>query len=527
MAKLTILVVDDTPGLLKLEKAIFESAGYAVFTANNGVEALHTLAVHSIDLIVTDILMPDMDGYLLCYNIRITDRYKNIPIIIYTATYTSKSDQALAMEIGADMFIRKPVGSQTLLDAAKGTLSAPPKNGRKTFTQPETLDVMRKYNARLIQKLEHKVTELEEAREQQQIKEHRFREFFENAPEGITILDLKTLTFIDYNNNALRLLKFTGEELLKKGPVDISVAIQPDGQPSEEKARQYIGQAVAGQKPVFEWTICDAEGKEIITEVRLASLTAFNCPQLLASFVDITERKNAESIREKMTADILQRNKNLEQFAYIVSHNLRAPVANIIGILNLMSVRKLDKKTENEMNGVLLTSTSKLDDVIRDLNYILQVKSTIDEKKELVSFSDLLEDIKTSLAGPISTGNVEITGDFSCVDSILTIKSYLYSIFLNLVSNSIKYRRQDAPSFIEISSITNGNGVTLAFKDNGLGIDLAKRGDQVFGLYKRFHTHVEGKGVGLFMVKTQVESLGGDISVTSEVNKGTVFTIML
>jgi signal transduction histidine kinase len=101
----------------------------------------------------------------------------------------------------------------------------------------------------------------------------------------------------------------------------------------------------------------------------------------------------------------------------------------------------------------------------------------------------------------------------------------LYSIFYNLIHNSIKYRQPGLPCVIQIRSRLLKEGVQLVFKDNGIGIDLKKRGEQVFGLYKRFHPAIEGKGMGLFMVKTQVEALGGKISISSEPNKGTEFTI--
>ena len=101
----------------------------------------------------------------------------------------------------------------------------------------------------------------------------------------------------------------------------------------------------------------------------------------------------------------------------------------------------------------------------------------------------------------------------------------MYSVFYNLVSNSIKYRQAGLLPVIEIKSYLINDKIEIHYTDNGLGIDMKKRSDQVFGLYKRFHNHKEGKGMGLFMVKTQVEALGGKISIESEVNKGTTFII--
>ncbi len=163
--------------------------------------------------------------------------------------------------------------------------------------------------------------------------------------------------------------------------------------------------------------------------------------------------------------------------------------------------------------------------LIKDLNNILQVKGTINETKEKVCFSKLVEDIKISIKNAIVNNKIKIKYDFSEIDEFLTLKSYLHSIFYNLISNSIKYRQQEIPGVIEIKSRLINNTLILIFTDNGMGIDLQKRGDQVFGLYKRFHKNIEGKGMGLFMVKTQIETLGGKISIQSEVNKGTEFKI--
>ena len=120
---------------------------------------------------------------------------------------------------------------------------------------------------------------------------------------------------------------------------------------------------------------------------------------------------------------------------------------------------------------------------------------------------------------------VYINTDFEEVDEINTIKSYIQSIFYNLITNSIKYRKPFGGSLIEIVSHIADGKLIITFKDNGSGVDLTKKGDQIFGLYKRFHANTEGKGMGLYMVKTQVETLGGTIAVESEVNVGTTFII--
>ena len=240
---------------------------------------------------------------------------------------------------------------------------------------------------------------------------------------------------------------------------------------------------------------------------------------------DITQLKLDESYRLKITDDLVQRNKDLEQFTYIVSHNLRSPVANIIGFNNLLTEFELDEIEKKDILDGINVSVLKLDEVIKDLNTILQVRQSINEKKETVYFNEILKDVKDSLSFNSLSNSVSIQTHFDITETN-TLKSYMNSIFYNFISNSLKYKKPDVNSLIEITTLKTDNGFKLIFKDNGMGIDMQKDGDKIFALYKRFHTtFAEGKGVGLYMVKSQVEALGGTIQVNSEVNKGTTFTL--
>jgi signal transduction histidine kinase len=216
----------------------------------------------------------------------------------------------------------------------------------------------------------------------------------------------------------------------------------------------------------------------------------------------------------------------LEQFAYIISHNLRGPVATILAISDLMQDGNTSDDDKKVFMEGIAESVKKLDSVIIDLNTMIQSRSSDSENKEAVYFSNILLDIKSGIHGITGNELPTIKSDFSEINSMITLKSYIHSIFYNLISNSIKYKQPDIPVVIEIKSKKVKNKIELHFKDNGMGIDLDKKGDQVFGLYKRFHINAaEGKGMGLFMVKTQVETLGGKISVKSAVNVGTEFII--
>lgn len=266
----------------------------------------------------------------------------------------------------------------------------------------------------------------------------------------------------------------------------------------------------AGEKTWYSLTVTKFEGNNSLAVIE---------------HQNITNTKLAELERKKITEDLIQRKEHMEQFSYIVSHNLRGPVASILGFTNLLEGTKIEFIENFDVVQGMATSANKLDEVIKDLNEILQVKTQLLKKKEDIYFNDLVKEISISIDQQIKDQNITIKTDFESVDKIHSIKFNMYSIFHHLIHNSIKYRNPDVPGIIEIKSQPTSDGLQLRFKDNGLGIDLKKNSETMFGLYKRFHRTMEGKGMGLFMVKKQVETLGGTITVTSEVNCGTEFII--
>ncbi len=369
----------------------------------------------------------------------------------------------------------------------------------------------------------HDVTETKEAEEALAQSESNLRQIMDLIPQSISAKDY-TGKYVFINNSFAALYGLTPNELINKSILETI----PVTSESEYFLRQDQEVILSGETKIIpEDIFTDHKGDtRLFYTVKVPfTVAGTNEKAVLGISMDVTEQKQADAERTKMIADIVQRNKDLEQFSYIISHNLRAPVANILGLTEVIELPGLSEEDEKELMGSLSVSVKKLDNVIMDLNYILQVKNTESKKKELVRFSEILRDIKISIDNLIKNDDVQILCDFSAVDEIHTVNSYLYSVIFNLISNSIKYRRSEIKPIIEITSARLNDKIQIIFKDNGLGIDLEKRGGQVFGLYKRFHDHVDGKGMGLFMVKTQVESLGGNISISSEVNKGTEFRI--
>ncbi|HEY5749452.1 MAG TPA: two-component regulator propeller domain-containing protein [Chryseolinea sp.] len=239
-------------------------------------------------------------------------------------------------------------------------------------------------------------------------------------------------------------------------------------------------------------------------------------------------RLRNETLEEEVkarTKDLVEYNQQLEQFAFISAHNLRAPVARILGLGNILDLVKSEPEEKNAIIDKLVIATRELDAVVRDLTTILVLRKDNISIITEVNLEEELRSIKINLEKEIVETGASIVEDFSCAPLIHTIKPYLDSILINLVSNAIKYRYPGRRPVIQIKSKFIENYICLTLRDNGLGINLESYKDKLFTLYSRFHNHVEGKGMGLYLVKTQVVSLGGRIEVESEIDKGTVFKI--
>ncbi len=241
---------------------------------------------------------------------------------------------------------------------------------------------------------------------------------------------------------------------------------------------------------------------------------------------DITKRKIADEEREKLLNELLQNNKELKQFSYITTHNLRAPLTNLLSIAKIINTEKInDQRTIALIEG-FKKSTNHLSNTLDDLIEILIIKENQHLPMKEVGFAEVLHNIKSSIASSIQETKTEIEADFSVIPCVHFNGAYMESIFLNLITNAIKYAHPDRHPIIQIISTVDKDGKTkLIFSDNGLGMDFERVKDRIFGLYQRFHNIANSKGIGLYLVHSQITSLGGNIEVASAVNIGTTFTI--
>lgn len=295
------------------------------------------------------------------------------------------------------------------------------------------------------------------------------------------------------------------------------------------RLQKIIDDVINGKNMSYETNVIEKDGSEKWFALKWIGVNDNESQYwgFILSIKDITEQKNIAKAQNETTSELIRRNKDLEQFTYVVSHNLRAPVANIMGLSDLLSEMESDPSSVAELMLGLRTSIKNLDTVIKDLNYVLTVKKDASDRlKELVEIQTLVAEIKGSINNLIVSENMTFEYQLE-EEKFYTVRGYLYSIFYNLILNSIKYRKPDIYPRMIIKTYLTGKHLNIVFEDNGKGIDLKKHGSQLFGLYKRFDVDVEGKGMGLFMVKTQVEDLGGTIQVTSEPGKGSIFHILL
>lgn len=241
--------------------------------------------------------------------------------------------------------------------------------------------------------------------------------------------------------------------------------------------------------------------------------------------IDITDRKKAELETLRLVDSLQFRNKELGQFAYMISHHLRAPIARILGLASVFD----NDPTENKFIVEKITdATIELDEVVKDINNVISARNPENENMEYVQFQTKLNLITRVLEKEINESGAQITTDFHEVNGTITIRSYLYSIISNLLSNAIKFRLPERPLRIHLKTTLDANFICLSIKDNGMGINMVKNAKNIFGIYKRFHgDSIPGKGVGLHLVKTHVESLGGRVELKSKVGEGTEFRIYL
>ena len=328
---------------------------------------------------------------------------------------------------------------------------------------------------------------------------------------------------IVYVNPAFSIMSgYSSHEIIGKSP---NIFIGPN---SDNKEYEKLINAIAKKEECEVETISYKKNQEEYW-VTFSMLPVYNSEEELSHWVsiqrDISEKKKQEVEKEQLIRELTRNNKDLQQFSYITSHNLRAPLSNLTGLLNLIEDIPIENKELKEIINGFHKSTHLLNETINDLVKVIVIKDNPSIQKEDVPLYDIFENIFSQLNFLISIHKPIIKINFEEVNTLYINKAYLESILLNLMTNSLKYKSEERKLKINISTTTIDNTTTIVFNDNGIGIDLERNKDKVFGLYQRFHNHADGKGLGLYLIKSQVEIMGGTINLESEVNIGTTFTL--
>jgi signal transduction histidine kinase len=225
----------------------------------------------------------------------------------------------------------------------------------------------------------------------------------------------------------------------------------------------------------------------------------------------------------KTNEELVKYNHELLQFSYTVSHNLRGPVARLLGLSELAQAeQELDKG--KEWIKLISRTAGDLDLIIKDLSKLLDLRNEPNQYRENVNFQQEWNR-SLSLLQESLTGDEIILSDFTSYPELVTVRAMVQSIFYNLLSNAIKFRSPDRPLRVVAKSSVMDDNLIIEVTDNGLGFDTEQHKERIFKLYKRFHTHVAGRGLGLYLVKAQLEVLNGTINVQSRLHHGTVFRV--
>jgi PAS domain S-box-containing protein len=254
----------------------------------------------------------------------------------------------------------------------------------------------------------------------------------------------------------------------------------------------------------------------------------FNKDQLVAGFImsmeNITERKKNEIELNKSLNLVTEQNKRLLNFSYIVSHNLRSHASNMISILNFLEKEKSEKEKEGLM--IHLKKVSQLlNETLFNLNEVVSIQKNLNTTLERLNLSDYIHQAASILNKEITSKQVIVNNDVPTDVYINYNPAYLESILLNFLSNAIKYASPERVPVINFTTSKKNNTLELIISDNGIGIDINKYHDRIFGMYKTFHGNKDARGIGLFITKNQIDAMGGKIEIFSEVNVGTSFRI--
>ena len=349
-------------------------------------------------------------------------------------------------------------------------------------------------------------------------KDFNFERFFELSADLFCIAGYDGY-FKKINAAVSNVLEYTNEELFAR---PINEFVHPEDRDITSRNRNNLTHDIPLLN--FENRYITKSGK--IVWLAWTSMPVDNEQLVFAIAKNITHKKKQEEERNALITNLTKINDDLKQLTYTTSHDLRSPVSNLLSVFKLMDVSKIQDEETIEFINMLKSATESLKDTLNNYVDVLSLKDSLNVHVEELDLNESLNTVLHSLSSLVQHSNVTINTNFSGVATINFNKAYLESIFLNLITNSLKYARPDVPPVITITSRVNNNGIKqVIFADNGLGFDMENVKDKVFGFHQKFHHHHDSKGIGLYLVYNHITSLGGQIVLESKLNMGAKFTI--
>ena len=349
---------------------------------------------------------------------------------------------------------------------------------------------------------------------------NHLKAILDSEPESIKLLS-REMIILDMNPAGLELIGADNlEQVIGKSVINI---VKKEYRDAFKKQTEEVFEGKSG---VIELEIIGLKGEHKWLETHSVPMkdNSGKIISLLAITRDITERKKSEQKMNELMVDTIDKNNRLQNFAHIVSHNIRSHAANFSGLLEIIK----DAKNEDEKKlyfEYLNSSSVKLSETIDNLNEIITIQSNNSLPTETINLKTEIDKTIKSQNFSILEHHVIIENNISPNIVINSIPAYFDSIILNLITNAIKYRAINRTPIIKISSRVEKDYTILIIEDNGIGIDLEKNGGKLFGMYKTFNGNSDAKGIGLFITKNQIEAMKGKIEVSSKLDVGTTFII--
>lgn len=482
--KMDILVIEDNQGdfILIEEYLKQEITELTIEHAKTFRSAKEIIQYSKFDVILLDLTLPDASGEEL---INETLELAGNAVLIVLTGYSNKNFSIKTLGMGvSDYLLKDELGPSQLFKSIAYSIER------------------KKVN-----------TELKNS-------EEKYRNLFISSPTPMWVYDPESFYFLDVNAAACRHYGYTREEFLSMTILNIR-PIQDSLKVERIVTSNKISKAF--YEGLFEHV--KKNGELIYVNIQSNAIVFSEKDARIVIATDVTEKIKIQQERENLIFELFQNNEDLRQFSYITSHNLRGPIAQLLGLTSLFdSYITADPTLTKILSGIKQAARS-FDETIRDLSKVLNVKDRPSIPREEVFFSETFDKIMSQCGSLIDESKANVKIDFSDAPSVNFNKAYIESILINLLTNSIKYCSKAIPLQISISTEDLGDKIILKFKDNGLGIDIKQHKEKIFGLYQRFHENTDGKGMGLFLIKSQMEALNGSIEVESEPNAGALFIL--